>query len=181
MPPGPHPPLQFILDDTNWLSYPQLQQSAEYQQHCESLSWKGLFTEQLAALASGAIRVDLVRQGTILDMPDMNRRDVRIHVGDSLAAIASTLISEQVLQSEFWLNTLGNQPIGEMLEKKLGARRTNIRYAVLPSHSELFANFPGESALWARRYRYQFDSGDLSITEIIPDSIVQRLFNGAGG
>ncbi|MFK7730887.1 MAG: chorismate pyruvate-lyase family protein [Pseudomonadales bacterium] len=179
MPEGLHPPLDFILDDTNWLDYRQFQTSSEFRQHCEALSLRGLFTGYLGRLELGEVGVELVQQDVIVEMPETNRRDVRIRAGSSLAAIASTLISEQVLQSESWLNTLGNRPIGEMLESKLGAQRADIRYAAIESDSALFENFPNEPALWGRRYLYKFDSGELSITEIIADSIVARLFQSA--
>lgn len=177
MPTGLHPPLSFILDDTNWLDYVQFKESSSFELHCEALSWRGLFTDYLSNLALGKVGVDLVVQGAIPEMPEMNRRDVRISVGSSLAAVASTLISEQVLDSESWLQTLGNRPIGEMLESKLGAERADIRYAAIAGDSDLFANFSDERALWGRRYLYKFNSGELSITEIIADSITQRLFD----
>lgn len=176
MPEGLHPPLPFILNDANWLDYSQFRASAAFKQHCTALSWRGLFTDYLASLALGEVGVELVEQGAIVEMPEMNRRDVRINVGNTLAAVASTLISEQVLQSESWLHTLGNKPIGEMLESKLGAERADIRYAAIASDSSLFGNFSEEQALWGRRYLYKFDSGELSITEIIADSITMRIF-----
>lgn len=179
MPPGQHPPLSFILDESNWLSFARFSRSGPYRPYCESLSWSGLFTERLASLACGEVTVDLVRQGPIADTPDMNRRDVRIWLGDSLAAIASTLISQQVIQAEPWLSTLGNKPIGETLEERLGAQRSDVRYATLTEDSALRAHFPEEPVLWGRRYRYQFDNGELSITEIIANSIAERLFANA--
>ncbi|MEM8500326.1 MAG: chorismate lyase [Pseudomonadota bacterium] len=177
MPAGLHPPLSYILDDANWLDYAQFKNLATFKPHCESLSWRGLFTDYLSELMLGKVGVELVQQGGITDMPEMNRRDVRISVGDVLAAVASTLISEHVLAQEYWLQTLGNRPIGEMLESKLGAERADIRFAAIAADSELFRNFPDEQALWGRRYLYKFNSGELSITEIIADSITARLFD----
>ncbi len=179
MPAGLHPPLSYMRDDANWLDYAQFQNSACFEPQCEALSWRGLFTDYLSSLALGKVGVELVQQGAIADMPEMNRRDVRISVGHSLAAVASTLISEQVLAHESWLQTLGNRPIGEMLESKLGAERADIRYSAVARDSELFRNFPAERALWGRRYLYKFSSGELSITEIIADSITTRMFKGS--
>lgn len=179
MPKGLHPSLAFILEDAQWFTYEQFSQSVSFEAQCQALSWRGLFTDYLGSLGIGNVGVELVRQGVIAEIPQMNRRDVRISVGQTMAAIASTLISEQVIQSEAWLRTLGNRPIGEMLENKLGAERADIRYAAIDSGSDLFRNFPDERALWGRRYRYKFSSGELSITEIIADSITAQMYNGA--
>ncbi len=166
-----HPPLQLLLDDQMWLSWDELPQRERW----PSLAFSGLFTDYLKALGEGAVSVELVYQGPLDATPEMTRRDVIIRVGQRLAALASTLISAEVLQRYPWLQQLGSKAIGEQLEQRLGAARTQISYRRMNDYPELCKSFTLETELLGRRYRYLFDGGDLCITEVIAGSIVQDL------
>lgn len=169
-----HPELAFIRDDANWHSWADVHGAAA-DSDCQALAYRGLFTDYLTALDQGPVAVQLIRQAASAEQSELVRRDVVIRVGARVAAVASTLIDQSVLERYSWLNNLGSKAIGETLERRLGAVRTDIRYRRIVQESDLFANFSDESGLWGRRYRYVFDGGDLCITEIIAGSIIAAI------
>ncbi|MFK8018646.1 MAG: chorismate pyruvate-lyase family protein [Pseudomonadales bacterium] len=172
-----HPPLSFIQSVEQWQTWPSFEE-----QHANSdvgaLAYPGLFTEYLRALSRGPVSVELIRQGPCTGNNNSTtvRRDVVIRVGNCTAAIASTLVEQAVIDRYPWLANLGSKPIGETLESSVSAVRSGVLYQAVQGNSPWHTNFASDvQILWARRYRYTFDGGELCIAELISDSIVSAI------
>jgi len=172
-----HPPLSFIQSVEGWQSWPSFGQQHSGRD-VAALAYPGLFTEYLRALNRGSVGVELVRQGPCADRGSNAtvRRDVVIRVGETTAAIASTLVEQAVIDRYPWLANLGSKPIGETLESNVSAVRSGVLYQAVEQQSPWHANFAADvQTLWARRYRYTFDGGELCIAELISDSVVSAI------
>lgn len=172
-----HPDLKFIEDDRSWAPWAEFS-ARTLEDGARALAYAGLFTDYLSQLNQGAVAVELIRQGLIdeTDSGSFTKRDVILTVGTRTAAVASTLIAPKVLAQYPWLHELGGRAIGETLESRLGAVRTDISYRRIDNGSALANHFDSaERVFWGRRYRYEFDGGELLITEVIAGSIMIEI------
>lgn len=176
-----HPPIDMLLGDSRWLKGAQLAALEDASPALDGLQRPGLFTNYLRSLSIGEVTVALINQGLTdegdksLAVEPLIRRDVVIQVGEQVAAVASTLIGASVIAKHPWLNDLGSKPIGETLEREIAAVRSDIRYCAIAADDPLVANFAGSPVAWGRQYRYMFDGGELSITEVISDPILRLI------
>jgi chorismate-pyruvate lyase len=103
------------------------------------------------------------------------RRDVLIKTGETVRVVAATLMPHQILAHHPWLATMGNNPLGEMLEKHARYRRGDFEFTQL--NAKLISPSPADSAssLWARRYRFFLADHHLLVTEIFLPGALERL------
>ncbi len=176
-----HPSVDLLLADNCWLDEEVLDSQYATLAAVRGLKRAGLFTSNLSALGQGEVSVELIYQGPAQEVNErlntlaLVRRDVVIRVGRNVAAVASTIIKDVVMAQYPWLTELGNQPIGEALERRIGAIRADIHYCAIDQNDPLNGNFPDATAAWGRQYRYLFNGGDLRITEVISDTVLQAI------
>ncbi|HEY6402277.1 MAG TPA: chorismate lyase, partial [Blastocatellia bacterium] len=147
----------------------------------ESLQFNGLLTAALGQAYGMPVSVTCLRQTEwVAERADARgilglRRDVLLKTGDIAVVTASTLMPSSVLDVHPWLANLGDKPLGEALKNHGHFWREPFEFMRIDADLVFRPGQPGQPGqsalpatpfLWARRFRFALESGDLLVTEI---------------
>ena len=115
----PFVPTEFLLSNDRWFSV-----DAFAEQHVpplirQALQIDGLLTSALQQAYGVPSSVEFRRHVSWADEEAGAglRRDVMIKTREAVRVVAATLMPQPVIAQYPWLATMGNNPLGEMLEK----------------------------------------------------------------
>ena len=170
-------PTELLLSKTHWMSSEELTEHMISPSIKAALEFNGLLTAALGEAYAKPVSVTCLRQSEwagargILGL----RRDVLLKAGDVSVVAASTLMPAGVLDAYPWLAHLGDKPLGEALKNQGHFWRGPFEFMRIDADL-LFQPAPRATTyLWARRFRFTFDSGALLVTEIFFPGVLDRL------
>ncbi|MBS1790144.1 MAG: chorismate lyase [Acidobacteria bacterium] len=170
-------PTEFLLSTDHWISAEELTGQQVSPVVKTALQYEQLLTLALQEAYGLPSSVELRGNTDWVDKDGNSglRRDVLIKAGDTVRLVAATLMPHAVLARYPWLATMGNNPLGEMLEKHDAHQRGEFEYRQL--RAELIFPSPAETTplLWARRYRFFLADSHLLVTEIFFPGVLERL------
>lgn len=173
-------PTEFLLSQHHWLSAEELTEQIVSSSIKAALESGGLLTTALQKAYRQPAFVECRRQVQWTDAETVLglRRDVLINVGETPRVAAATLMPQNVLNLHPWLATMGNNPLGEMLETHARYQRGAFAFTQLDAKLIFHPAPCTATLLWARRYRFSLEGGDLLVTEIFLPGVLDRLGNG---
>ena len=144
------------------------------------LSWleePGLLTTRLRAQCGGDFRLQLVNETHERAHASDLYRQVALCCGTEPCIFAESRIPLATANAHFWLRDLGNEPLGERLQKRSDVKRGRFVFAVaqperLPEwiqHSITCAN----EDLWARRSVFSIGDEELTVTEVFLPGVLR--------
>lgn len=170
-------PIEFLLSADHWFSAEELTEQTISPAMATALQADGLLTLALQKAYGLTSSVEFRRNAAWADEQSEVglRRDVLIKTGETVRVAAATLMPQQILARYPWLSTMGDNPLGEMLEKNADYRRGDFEYTQLKA--ELIFPSPPDSGLllWARRYRFFLANSFLLVTEIFLPGVLECL------
>jgi len=170
-------PTEILLSTDHWISVEELAEQPISPEIGAALQNDGLLTTALQNAYGLPSSVDCRNQSNWVDEESNTglRRDVLIKTGETVRVTAATLMPHQIISHYPWLTTMGNNPLGEMLEKHDQYRRGDFEYRQLDA--ELIFPSPPSSALllWARRYRFFLANSFLLVTEVFLPGVLECL------
>ena len=170
-------PTEFLLSTNGWFSAEAFAEQQVSPLIAAALQCEGLLTLALQEAYGLPSSVELRGNSNWEDEHGNTglRRDVLIKAGGTVRLVAATLMPHAVLARYPWLATMGNNPLGEMLEKHDAHQRGEFEYRQL--RAELIFPFPAEpvALLWARRYQFFLAEGHLLVTEIFFPDVLGQL------
>lgn len=173
-----------LLLSKDWLSSEDLTEEIVSPSIKAALQVPGLLTLALQDVYEEPVSVECVRQSVgpsdqnAAQEPPGLRRDVILKAGNTPCVTASTLMPSSVLKLHPWLGKLGNKPLGESLEQRVPHRRGEFEFAQVDLHLTFPLEPPSVHFIWARRYRFSLEGGDLLVTEIFLPGVLGRLAQG---
>src|SRR5262249_20077685 len=134
----------------------------------ETLQFNGLLTSALGEAYGKPVSVTCLRQSEWADAQGALglRRDVLLKAEDVSCVAASTLIPSGVLDVHPWLAKLGDRPLGEALKNHGHFWRGPFEFMRIDAGLIFQPAPPTTQFVWARRFRFTFESGALLVTEI---------------
>lgn len=170
-------PTELLLSTNHWLSATELIEPLVSTTIKAALQGDGLLTFALKRAYGEPATVECRRQTDWTDgQPGVGlRRDVLIKAGETPCVAAATLMPPKVIERHSWLTTMGNNPLGEMLEKYVAYQREAFEFKQLEASLIFPASTSTTSRLWARRYRFSLEEGSLLVTEIFFPGVLDRL------
>lgn len=170
-------PIEFLLSNDRWFSAEAFAERHVPPLIRQALRIEGLLTLALQKAYGLPSSVEFRRNVAWVDegVGTGLRRDVLIKTGETIRVVAATLMPPPVIAQYPWLATMGNNPLGEMLERHARHRRGEFEFARLDAR--LIFPSPADSAslLWARRYRFFLADSSLLVTEIFLPGVLERL------
>ena len=138
------------------------------------LSWldePGLLTARLRVQCGDAFRLQLVNETHQRAHATDLYRQVALCCGDQPCIFAESRIPLATANAHFWLRDLGNEPLGERLQKRGDVKRGGFVFAIvqpdrLPEwiqHSLAGTNEP----LWARRSDFYIGDEDFCVFVVL--------------
>lgn len=172
-------PTEFLLSTNGWFSAEAFAEQQVSPIIAAALQYDGLLTLALQEAYGLPSSVELRGNTDWADEQGNTglRRDVLIKAGDIVRLVAATLIPHSVLARHPWLATMGNNPLGEMLEQHAEHRRGAFEYRQLDSDLIFPSSAETAPLLWARRYRFFLAESHLLVTEIFFPGTLERLGN----
>jgi len=151
----------------------------------EMRSWllePGLLTQRLRNQCGGAFNLRLVNEAQHRDDATDLYRQVALCCGDLPCIFAESRIPLATVDAHFWLRDLGQEPLGERLQKNADTRRGSFIYGLLaaeqvPGWIRDSLTDPVEP-LWARRYDFYIGTDTLTVTEIFLPAVLDCATNG---
>jgi chorismate-pyruvate lyase len=178
-------PTELLLSKNLWMSSEVLTENVIDPSIKEALQFNGLLTSALEDAYARPVSVTCLRQTEwvaewVAERADAQgilglRRDVLLKAGDVSVVAASTLMPSSVLDVHPWLANLGDKPLGEALKKHGHFWREPFEFMRIDADLIFQPPPPATQFLWARRFRFTFDSGDLLVTEIFFPGVLDRL------
>jgi chorismate-pyruvate lyase len=173
-------PTELLLSKSLWMSSEDLAENIIEPAVKATLQFNGLLTGALGEAYARPVSVTCLRQ---LEWADAQgtlglRRDVLLKAGDVSVVAASTLMPSSVLDVHPWLANLGDKPLGEALKSHGHFWREPFEFMRIDADLIFKPGQPAPPAttyLWARRFRFTFDSGALLVTEIFFPGVLDRL------
>jgi chorismate-pyruvate lyase len=175
-------PTDLLLSKNLWMSSEDL---TEINPSIKAaLQFNGLLTSALGQAYGMPVSVTCLRQTEwVAERADARgilglRRDVLLKAGDIAVVTASTLMPSSVLDVHPWLANLGDKPLGEALKKHGHFWREPFEFMRIDADLVFKSGQPAPPEtpfLWARRFRFAFESGDLLVTEIFFPGVLDRL------
>jgi chorismate-pyruvate lyase len=174
-------PTELLLSNSLWMSSEDLTEHIIEPAVKAALQFNGLLTAALGEAYTTPVSVTCLRQSEwVEERPDAQgvlglRRDVLLKAGDVSVVAASTLMPSSVLDVHPWLANLGDKPLGEALKSHGHFWREPFEFMRIDADLIFQPAPPATTFLWARRFRFTFDSGDLLVTEIFFPGVLDRL------
>jgi len=173
------PVLKFQRDNAiSWFSAPG---DATTQTQPLLHSWltdTGLLTARLRQQCSDGFRLEVI-EDSFAWQPDSNAEKLRrivLWCGDHACIYAETLLPETTIAEHPWLKELGDEPLGEALQRRLDVSRGKFEFALLtPNQLPIDLPAPKDIALWTRRSEFFIGSTSLTVTEIFLPGIIECL------
>lgn len=170
-------PTEFLLTKNHWLSAAELTEQRVSSVGKAALESNSLLMSALQKAYGEPATVECRRQTDWIDAQGSVglRRDVIIKVGTTPCVVAATLMPANVIHQHLWLTTMGNNPLGEMLEKHASYQRGAFVFTQLDA-TLIFVAVPSTpTLLWARQYKFLLTGGELLLTEIFLPGVLDRL------
>ncbi|MBO0724036.1 MAG: chorismate lyase [Blastocatellia bacterium] len=142
-----------------------------------ALQFNGLLTSALREAYGKPVSVTCLRQSEWADAQGVLglRRDVLLKAGDVSVVAAATLMPSSVLDERPWLANLGDKPLGEALKNHGHFWRGPFEFMRVEADLIFQPAGPETPFLWARKFRFTLESGDLLVTEIFFPGVLDRL------
>jgi chorismate-pyruvate lyase len=170
-------PTELLLSKSLWMSSEDLAENMIEPAVKATLQFNGLLTAALGEAYAMPVSVTCLRQLEWADeqgIPGL-RRDVLLKAGDVSVVAASTLMPSSVLDVHPWLANLGDKPLGEALKSHGHFWREPFEFMRIDADLIFQPAPPATTSLWARRFRFTFDSGALLVTEMFFPGVLDRL------
>ncbi|HEX5081491.1 MAG TPA: chorismate lyase [Blastocatellia bacterium] len=176
-------PTELLLSDSLWMSSEDLTEHLIEPSVKAVLQFNGLLTSALGEAYAMPVSVTCLRQLEWAEWAEWAgeqgtlglRRDVLLKAGDVPVVAASTLMPSSVLAVYPWLANLGDKPLGEALKSHGHFWREPFEFMRIDAGLIFQPPPPATTYLWARRFRFTFDSGALLVTEIFFPGVLDRL------
>jgi len=150
---------------------------------------KGSLTRFIQQHCKGSFHIDLIIESWCYPMPDESRllslrnheitfiRESWLKCDNQTLVYARTVIPQKTLKGESQILTrLGTKPLGNVLFNDNTTYRTNMRYAKIPLHSELYKEATKDtditSELWGRRSLFYIKDKPLLVIEVFLPAIL---------
>jgi chorismate-pyruvate lyase len=136
----------------------------------------GLLTARMRRLCPDEFRLEVLTDRAAEDSTGTTVRRVILWCGGNACIYAETALPARTLELHPWLNQLGEEPLGETLQRRPDVSRGPFDFALLaPEQMPVplaerfadgrFANGVNE-ALWARRSAFMIGPEALTVTEV---------------
>jgi len=170
-------PTDFLVSTDHWLSGEALTEDLVPPAIRKALQCDGLLTSALQKAYGLPSSVECRRQIAWVDAQANIglRRDVLIKTGETIRVVAATLIPQDILARYPWLAMMGNNPLGEMLEKNGSYQRGAFEFTQIKAEFIFPSLSYSGLSLWARRYRFFLADDHLLVTEIFFPDVLERL------
>ena len=89
-------------------------------------------------------------------------REIHLCIDKQACVLAQTIVPRKTLEENYWIKTLGTQPLGERLLKKPNVSRSGFEYSCL-EHSM--------TPFWLRRSSFNVDKAMLWVVELFLPAI----------
>jgi chorismate--pyruvate lyase len=143
------------------------------------LTWlrePGLLTARLRAQCGDNFRLQVVNETQQRAHASDLYRQVALCCGEEPCIFAESRIPLATANAHFWLRDLGNEPLGERLQKRGDVKRGRFVFAIVEP-----ARLPGwiqdavagsDQPLWARRSDFYIGDEELTVTEIFLPAVL---------
>jgi chorismate-pyruvate lyase len=170
-------PTDLLVSKNLWISSESLAEEVIASSIREALQFNGLLTSALEEAYHRPVSVTCLRQSEWTGLRGVLglRRDVLLKAGDVSVVAASTLMPSSVLDGRPWLAKLGDKPLGEALKNHGHFWREPFEFMRIDADLIFQSAPPAAKHLWARRFRFTFESGDLLVTEIFFPGVLDLL------
>jgi chorismate-pyruvate lyase len=170
-------PTELLLSKSHWMSSEDLTEYPINPSIKAALQFDGLLTSALEEVYGKPVSVACLRQSEWADERRILglRRDVLLKTGDVSRVAASTLMPSSVLDSHPWLAGLGDKPLGEALKNRGHFWRRPFEFTRIDTDLIFQPAPPGAQFVWARRFRFAFESGALLVMEAFFPDVLDRL------
>jgi chorismate--pyruvate lyase len=143
------------------------------------LSWleePGLLTARLRAQCGKQFRLQLVNETHKRAHASDLYRQVALCCDDDPCIFAESRIPLATANAHFWLRDLGNEPLGERLQKHGDVKRGRFMFAIVQPERlpEWIQNSVADTNenLWARRSDFYIGDEELTVTEIFLPAVL---------
>ena len=159
-----------------WQSEPGLTGRKPSDEMCSWLLEPGLLTQRLRAQCGDTFNLQLVNEAQHRAHATDLYRQVALCCGETPCIFAESRIPLATANAHFWLRDLGQEPLGERLQKNADSRRGRFVYGLieadrLPGSIREHLQNPAEP-LWARRYDFYIGDEELTVTEIFLPAVL---------
>jgi chorismate-pyruvate lyase len=170
-------PLELLLSTSDWLTSEDLTNNIILPSIKTALEISGLLTAALKAAYGKPVVVECIRQSEWAGAPGILglRRDVLLKVDHAPVVPASTLMPAPVIDAHPWLAGLGTNALGETLENRVPHRRGPFEFTRVNAGAIFHPMVEMDGHTWARRYRFELESGDLLVMETFFPGVLERL------
>jgi len=168
-------------DAIRWFSAPDDRGSPTDPVLREWLTDEGLLTGRLRRQCGVDFRLEVIEDSS-RQSPGSRHDEIRrivLWCGDQACVYAETLLPATTTAKLPWLRELGKEPLGETLQRRLDARRSEFEYALL-APTQLPVELPAQIdiELWARRSEFYVGDTSLLVTEIFLPGILECSTRG---
>ena len=133
----------------------------------------GLLTARLREQCGDRFRLQLVNETHSRAHNTDLYRQVALCCDDEPCIYAESRIPLATANAHFWLRDLGNEPLGERLQKRGDVKRGRFVFAlVLPDRLPEWIQEFATGELWARRSDFYIGDEELTVTEFFLPGVV---------
>jgi chorismate-pyruvate lyase len=170
-------PTDLLLSKSHWISSEDLAEYLISPSIKKGLQFDGLLTSALEEVYGEPVSVRCLRQSEWADAQGILglRRDVLLKAGDVSCVAASTLMPSSVLEVHPWLARLGDNPLGEALKDRGHYRRGPFEFIRIAADLIFQPAASTTRFVWARRFRFKFESGALLVMEAFLPGVLDRM------
>jgi len=165
---------QYEAGNVDWFDADQLDAFVAPEPVNSWLRECGLLTDRLRVLCKDDFRLEVLADAGLASPAGPGHlREVVMCCRDQPCIYARTLIPAATAEAHPWLRSLGNEPLGERLQTRVGVKRSAFRFAALDAAAREVTRLlpeylvdPAVDILWARTSVFSIGAHDISVTEI---------------